>query len=112
MSFQKISSIILQQGANLSQVIIALNKLLGDLNALVGNFIGKPQFASTILTKVSLNTGLNQVPHTLNKQITGWQVIRLRGPASFYDTQDVNPAPDVYLYLNSSVACEIDLLVF
>ena len=67
------------------------------------------------LTQVSLVTGINLVPHTLNKPLTGWNTSRLRSQVDVWDSQDdptVAALPNIYLYLNASAPCVIDLEVW
>jgi hypothetical protein len=44
--------------------------------------------------------------------LNGWIPTRVRSAATFYDTQDSNPTPDLTLVLYASAACTIDLAVF
>ena len=74
--------------------------------------ISKPQNNGIILPSLSLAMGDNAIPHTLNKDLTGWAVVRQRSAATFYDKQDTNSRPAVNLILNASAAVVIDLEVF
>lgn len=65
-----------------------------------------------ILKNVQLTAGSNNVNHLLGHRLTGWQVIRQRSAATFYDTQDTNPTPAQTLALNASANCLVDLIVF
>ena len=112
MSFQQLPTQNLPPSASLSTVIQVINKIVNYLNSLLQNFIGKPQFSSILLSNVSLTTGLNMVPHTLNTTLTGWQIVRQRGFAILYDDQDDNPNQGTYLYLVSSQPVVVDILVF
>lgn len=113
MSFQKLPSIVLDtQHATIMQIVIAINKIVSYLNQLLQNFIGKPQFSSVVLSNISIQVGLNKIPHTLNGTLTGWQVIGQSSSANLYDQQATNPAATVYLYLVSDQPTTISLLVF
>jgi|ERR1017187_3688469 hypothetical protein len=66
------------------------------------------------LASISLQVGLNLVPHTLNKPLTSYST-RLRSQVDVWDSQDdpvVATLPNIYLYLNASAPCVIDLEVW
>lgn len=64
------------------------------------------------LKSVTLNSGANIINHRLGRNLVGWIITRLRGPASIYDTQDSNPNQSQTLYLNSSATVIADIFVF
>lgn len=76
------------------------------------NNINRSAQNGTILNSVSLSAGANQVPHKLGKNLTGWYMVRQRSAATFYDTQDTGAQKSVFLYLNASAACVVDIYVF
>lgn len=78
------------------------------LNPIVDNSLS----FSLVLTNVALKTGSNTINHTLARRLTGWVLVRQRGAASVYDTQDSNNIPDKTLVLVSSANISVDLLVF
>jgi hypothetical protein len=78
------------------------------LNPLLGN----PLNNASVLKNVSLLTGTNVVNTLLGRTLQGWSVVRQRGPASIYDTQDTNQSPALTLVLVSSADVSVDLLVF
>lgn len=82
--------------------------IVPPLNKLLQN----PVSSAVLLRSVSLKAGANVVNHGLDKRLQGWSVVRLRAAAVIYDTQDANPFPTKTLFLNSSVAVIVDLLVF
>lgn len=84
------------------------NKWSSILNPVIAN----PSTNSLILKNVLLTTGSNTVNHLLGRTLQGWRVVRLRGPASLYDTQDSNPMQDLTLLLTSSADVSCDLEVF
>lgn len=74
--------------------------------------INRAQNNSTIIPNLTLATGDNVIPHTLNRTLVGWSVVRQRSAATFYDKQESNSRPNVNLILNASAAVVIDLEVF
>lgn len=74
--------------------------------------INRPQNKSTIIQNLVLASGDNIIPHTLNRALIGWSVVRQRASATFYDKQDTNGSPTVNLVLNASAAVTVDLEVF
>lgn len=83
-------------------------KWAGIINPLLTN----PSLNSVILESVSLGIGSNSINHTLGRKLTGWRLVRLRAAATIYDTQDVNPMPDLTLLLTSNAVVTVDLEVF
>lgn len=61
---------------------------------------------------VTLKAGLNSINHGLGRTFRGWIIVRQRGPASFYDTQDTNTTPKLTLNLVSSANVSVDIFVF
>jgi hypothetical protein len=80
--------------------------------AILNALLRAPLSSATILEKVSLVVGANTIPTLINRPLIGWAIIRQRGAASIYDTQDNNPTPTQNLLLVSSAAVVIDLVVF
>lgn len=74
--------------------------------------ISLPINQGSILKNVALIMGNNVVNHLLSRNLQGWFIVRQRGPGEVYDTQDSNPNPSLTLFLNSSLAVNIDLFVF
>lgn len=64
------------------------------------------------LQSVSLVSGTNIINHKLGRKLTGWIVVRLRGPATFYDSQESNPNQQQTLLLNSSANVVADIFVY
>lgn len=71
-----------------------------------------PQSKGVILTRVSLQIGDNVIDHRLDRNLQGWQLIRVRAAATIYDKQDTNQLKSRTLVLNSSAAVVVDLFVF
>lgn len=65
-----------------------------------------------ILPNVTLALGDNVVNHRLGRKLQGWYISRIRGPATIYDTQDINIMPTLTLQLNASAPVSIDLVVW
>jgi len=75
--------------------------------------LGNPSVQSNILENVSLlSTGTTVINHGLGRKLIGWRIIRKRGNANIYDTQDSNQTPQLTLQLVSSAAISVDLEVF
>jgi hypothetical protein len=74
--------------------------------------IAAPSNNSSILKSVSLATGSNTISHGLGRQLQGWSIVRLRGSATIYDTQDSNPTPALTLVLVASAPVSVDIEVF
>lgn len=78
------------------------------LNAL----LARPANNSLLLVDIDLASGDNTIPHTLNRKLQGWIVVRQNASATFYDKQDTNSRQDVNLILNASAAVRVTLEVF
>ena len=75
-------------------------------------WLRNPHSQSIVLPNVALKAGSNAVNHLLSRKLTGWAIIRQRGPASIYDTQDSNKNPELTLSLVSSAAVSCDIEVW
>jgi hypothetical protein len=87
---------------------IAQDRWASILNPLIKN----PSNNRSLLKNVKLVTGSNVINHGLGQPLQGWNPVRIRASATFYDTQDSNPTPDLTLVLVSSANVTIDLEVF
>ena len=87
------------------------NQLQDQLKTFTDAVSNKPHLDSIILPNISLKTGDNLVPHKLGRNLDGWKLIRKRGAADIYDTQDSAQFPNLYLYLHSSADVSVDLEV-
>lgn len=65
-----------------------------------------------LLKNVVLVTGPNSINHKLGRKLQGWVMTRVRAAATFYDTQDANPNPQLSLLLTSSSNITVDVYVF
>lgn len=90
------------------QTLVQLStKWAAILNPLIKN----PSNNRNILKNVKLTTGTNVINHGLGQALQGWNPIRVRASATFYDLQDSNQMPDLTLVLVSSADVTIDLEV-
>ena len=89
-----------------------INQLQSNIETSLAPLTSNIQNDSTLLTNISLTTGLNKINHLLNRQLSGWKIIRQRGAASIYDTQDSNLSPQLTLWLNTSANVIVDIEVF
>lgn len=74
--------------------------------------LGAPLSSGNIIKNQQLKTGINVIDHLLGRKLQGWTLVRKRGPADIYDTQDSNQTPQLTLLLTSSTDVSVDLLVF
>jgi len=81
-------------------------------SALINPFLSAPELNTTFLQNIALVSGANSVNHKLGRKLQGWYVVRLRGAATIYDTQDKNNNPELTLSLVSSASVTVDLVVF
>lgn len=80
--------------------------------SIIDPVLRNPSINSVILQNISLVAGANVVNHTLGRALTGWRVIRIRAISMIYDTQDLNPMPELTLQLTSSDPVVVNLEVF
>lgn len=73
--------------------------------------IALPQNSSVLLQNIILSSS-SVINHSLGRNLQGWQIVRQRGNADIYDTQDVNSIPDKTLQLVSSSGISVDLICF
>lgn len=79
-----------------------------QLNPILAN----PTNNSSILKNIQLIVGTNTINHLLGKNLTGWNIVRKRGPAEIYDNQDTNQMPNLTLTLISDASVSVDIEVF
>lgn len=73
--------------------------------------VAQPFNSGVILSNVILSSS-SVINHKLGRDLQGWALVRLRGKATVFDTQDVNPIPSKTLQLNASSGVSADILVF
>lgn len=96
-------------GQSIDSVFTQMQTLWGSI---LNPIIGRAQNRSNIIENVALLTGDNTIPHTLNRALIGWSIVRIRSVADIYDKQDTNTNPTVNLVLNASANVTVDLEVF
>lgn len=74
--------------------------------------LNSPLLAGRLIRNVALINGSTQVDHKLGRKLQGWMVIRKRGAAEIYDSQDSNSMPQLTLSLVSNADVSVDLYVF
>lgn len=89
-----------------------LDQLQSKWPAILNPIIKNPSNNSNILKNIKLTTGTNVINHGLGQNLQGWNPIRIRSSATFYDQQDSNQMPDLTLVLVSSADVVIDLEVY
>lgn len=94
---------------NIEAVFVQMQSLWA---AIIDPVIARPQNQSIILPDIVLAIGDNVIPHTLNKTLQGWQVVRINAAAAIYDKQATNNSADRNLILNSSAVATVSLEVF
>lgn len=81
-------------------------------SSILSPFITNPTLNNAVLKQVSLASGSNVINHKLGRKLQGWKIVRQRGPANVYDTQDSNSMPQLTLNLESSASVVVDIEVF
>lgn len=72
-----------------------------------------PQLDSVIIEDVVLKAGIdNQVQHTLQRRVVGWQIIRLNANAVVYESTTTNTLPSSVILLRTSADCTVTILFF
>lgn len=89
-----------------------VNQLQQNISQAVNPVISNAITQGTILSNQTLNSGSTTIQTKLNKQLTGWLIIRQRGSATVYDNQDSNNQKSTSLILVSSAQVSVDLYVF
>lgn len=85
-----------------------LNKWSSQLNPLLASVLAFP----VLLSNVNLIMGSNVLNHTLGKKLRGYIVVLNSANATFFDSQQTNPSPQITLILNASAPTTVSLLVF
>lgn len=87
---------------------LANPKWAATLNPVLAN----PLINGSILSGIKLKTGFNLVNHLLGRKLQGYIVVLKDANVDIYDSQAVNPYPDLTVVLNASGAATISLYVF
>jgi len=80
--------------------------------SILNPMLGNPTNSARILKNVALVKGSNTINTLLGATLQGWSIVRQRGAAQVYDTQDSNQSPNLTLVLVSSANVNVDLMVF
>jgi|SRR5271165_2395003 len=89
-----------------------INQIQQNTATILNPLSGNPLVSGQVLSDIQLLTGSNTVNHKLGRNLLGWFIVRQRGPASVYDTQDSNEMQNLTLLLTSSANVLVDLYVF
>ncbi len=89
-----------------------LNQIQQNITQAVNPLLANPANLGALVTGVKLVIGSNAIGHGLGRALQGWSIVRQRGVASVYDTQDSNSAPTKTLLLTSSAVVTVDIYVF
>jgi hypothetical protein len=87
---------------------LANPKWAAELNPVLAN----PIVSGQLLTGIKLTNGSNTINHNLGQPLQGYIVVLNSSPATFYDKQNTNPAPQRTLILNASQETTVSLWVF
>lgn len=80
------------------------SKSISDLNKNAQN--------GNTLSGISLKVGNNQIAHKLNRPLTGWYIVRQKTPSTVVEYTDQRPQNNIFLYINSTADCVVDIYVF
>ena len=83
---------------------VSLSLLQSNWASLLDPLLDNPITKGLILENVQLVSGTNTTNHKLGRKLQGWWIVRQRGAATMYDTQDSNPTPAVTLKLHSRIS--------
>lgn len=112
-SSQFIQNKLAESGATtILQVVRTVNSMITQLTNIFTSLSSQAQLSSILLTNIQLQTGNNQIPHTLGKTLTGWQLVRLKGNVQVWDAQDTQSNPTQYLTLFASAPVVVSILCF
>ncbi len=87
------------------------NQFQQALGAALMPITQNPIAAATILSNITLNAGSNNVPIGLQQPLIGWFLVRLRGNATVWDSNDGNTNNQI-LVLNSTATVVVDIAIF
>lgn len=115
MSFKKFKTQILDINNinSWGNVLRVINTLQQNVDATFSSIVAKFLLNAVVVSGVTLETGkVNVVNHTLGQGLSGWIVVRKRGQADIWDSQDDNRSQNLTLWLNTSADVTVDLLIF
>src|SRR4051812_1645240 len=88
-----------------------INQLQANINNAVSPLLKNP-VTHGVLQTVTLASGSNTINHNLGRALQGWIIVRQRGSAQVYDSQDSNTNQDLTLILVSSAGVTVDIYCF
>lgn len=93
-----------------------LGQVCKELSRVLSVILDKAHLDSQVLVGITIKSGsVQNVAHKLGRRLVGWKIVRQRGSAILWDSQDdktVASAPELYLYLHASADVVVDLEVF
>lgn len=92
---------------------VKINQNLDSIKTVLDTFTNQPQI--TTLSQISLQTGLNTIPHGLNKPLTDCIPGLPNAQVTLWSSQNdasIATLPSIYLYINSSGTCVVNLYVY
>lgn len=91
-----------------------LQQRLQDAIALsFSQFEKLPQLDSVIIEDIDLTIAVdNQVQHSLQRRVIGWQIIRINAAATVYESPTVNTLPSSTIILRTTANCKVSILFF
>ncbi len=115
MAFKKFKKLVLNPNNDLSkpeELLRVINQLQSNIENAVSPLVSASQNDSTILSGIVLVAGqVNRINHTLNKPLTKWIAIRVKGECRLWDSQDANSEPHLTLFLHTDTDVSVDLEV-
>lgn len=90
---------------------LSLSLLQEKWATIIEPVLNQPHNQAVILKGVVLSSS-GVINHTLGRKLVGWHIIRQRGDATVYDSQDTNSFPDKTLLLRASSGVSVDILCF
>jgi hypothetical protein len=110
-TFRKFKKQILDDPNLDENVKRVINQLQGNIENSVTPLVNKTQNDSTILSSISLTTGVNTISHKLGYPLSGWKIIDIDAAASVFRVQS-SMNTSTFLYLQSSAPCTVSIEVF
>jgi hypothetical protein len=86
-----------------------IDMLATKWKAIIDPMLSNPMSNMTVLERVLLASGENQIPHKLGRNQQGWVITDTNAAVTIYRSK---PFSDTYLYLTASGAVTINLGVF
>lgn len=88
-------------------------RLQDSVAASFSQFEKLPQLDSVIIEDVALTVAVdNQVQHSLQRRVVGWQIIRINAGAIVYESPTINTLPSSTIILRTTANCTVSILFF